>query len=132
MAVGKVKVDGAEHVVSYTSQAQNDQIIAVVETGQLGLELGRSSLALKKSESVELPLSVRRGKGLTGPVKVEIVLPPRGLSAEAVTIADGKAAGSLKLKAADGLRSTAVLIRATIETKSGPVIAEARAEVVAE
>ena len=71
MAIGKVKIDGVEHAVSYTSQEQNDQIIAVVETGQLGLELGRSSLAVKAGESVELPVSIRRGKGLTGAVKVD-------------------------------------------------------------
>jgi hypothetical protein len=44
MAIGKVVDGGEEHTVSYTSQAQNDQVIAVVETGRLALELGRSSL----------------------------------------------------------------------------------------
>lgn len=134
MAVGKVKVDGTEHVVSFSSQQQNEQIIAVVETGQLGLELGKPSVAVKRNGTVDLPVSVRRGKGLAGAVKIEVILPEqtRGLSAEAVTVAADKTAATLKLKAGAEPPSLAVLVRATIETKDGQVIAETKAEVVAE
>ena len=76
MAIGKVKIGDVEHVVSFSSQEQNEQIIAVVETGQLGLELGRSS---RGGPGAAAPpscrVSVRRGKGLKGAVKVEVVLP---------------------------------------------------------
>jgi hypothetical protein len=132
MALGKVKVDGTEHVVSFTSQAQNEQMIAVVETGQLGLELGRASLAIRPGGSAELPLSVRRGKGLNGAVRIELVA--TGASAEPVTIAAGKGQASLtvKLGAKPAFTTRAVLIRATIESKDGPVVAEASAELVVE
>ena len=81
-----MKDGDAEHVVSYTSQAQNDQIIAVVETGRIGLEVGKSSVAIDPGKSVAIPVSVRRSKGLTGPVKVELILPGhvKGVTAKPV------------------------------------------------
>jgi hypothetical protein len=63
-------------------------------------------------------------------VKVELIA--EGLSAEAATIADEKTTASLKVKAGERPVSQTVLVRATIETKAGPVTAEARAEVVVE
>ena len=73
MGVGVVKDGGAEHYVSYSSVQQNDQIIAVVETGRLGLEVEKSSLLAGGGKTVAVPVKVSRGKGLAGPVKVELV-----------------------------------------------------------
>jgi hypothetical protein len=127
--------DGAvEHVVSYTSQAQNDQIIAVVETGRLGLELGKSSIAARAGARVELPVLIRRSKGLNGPVKVELVLPAHmtGVSAPAATVAADSSRGALLLTFGDrpGPFTQPIVIRATLMTAQGAVTAEAILEVV--
>jgi hypothetical protein len=131
-----VKEGGALHVVSYTSQAQNDQIIAVVETGLLGLELGRSSLAAKAGQTVSLPVSIRRGKGLTGPVKVELVVPEhvQGVKAASVELTGEQTAGALAVSfaAKAGPFNQPLIVRATLKTAQGPVTAEAKVEVVGE
>jgi hypothetical protein len=44
--------------VGYTSQEQSVQMIAVVETGRLGLELGASSISAKKGEEALLSFRV--------------------------------------------------------------------------
>src|SRR5207248_2389794 len=82
---------GAEHVVSFTSVAPNEQLIAVVEPGRLGVELGHGSLTARPGTTVTLPVTVQRGKGLTGAAKVELLLPAhvRGVTAEPVTVAAG-------------------------------------------
>jgi hypothetical protein len=135
MALGRVSEGGVEHVVSYTSQAQNDQIIAVVETGRLGLELGRTSVAVKPGGTVSLPVSIRRGKGLTGAVKIELVVPEHvhGLTAAPLSLGPKESAGALSLKTAAGPVgpfNMPVLVRATLLETSGPVTAEARLEIV--
>jgi hypothetical protein len=137
MATGKVRDGGSEHEVSYTSQAQNDQIIAVVETGRLGLELGRGSIAVRRGSTLSLPVTVRRGKGLAGAVTVELVAPEhvRGLAAAPLRLGEKETAGNLVLRAAMtgplGPFNMPVLVRATLNETAGPVVAEARLEVVA-
>ena len=135
MAVGKVRDGGIEHVVSYSSQAQADQIIAVVETGRLGLELRSGSVAAKRGGAVDLPVSIRRGKGLSGPVKIELILPPhvRGLSAAPLLLDAKESAGKVVLKFGDGPVgpfNMPVVVRATLTDASGPVTAEGKLEIV--
>jgi hypothetical protein len=134
MVVGQVKEGDALHTVSYTSQAQNDQIIAVVETGRLGLETGRSSLAVRPGTTAALPVSVRRGKGLNGPVKVELIVPAHigGVSARPLTLATDATRGTLVLTFADrpGPFNQPLVVRATLTTPAGPVLAEAKVELV--
>jgi hypothetical protein len=134
MVVGQVEEGGIRHTVSYTSQAQNDQIIAVVETGRLGLETGRSSLAVRPGGMAALAVSVRRSKGLTGPVKVEVVVPEhiRGVSAQPLTLDAGTTKGTLTLVLGDrpGPFNQPVVVRATLTTLAGPVLAETKVELV--
>lgn len=121
--IGKVKDGGREHTVSWSGNGQNEQIIAVVETGRLGLEVGRASVAGKKGETVSVPLSVRRGKDVSGPVRVEIA------GCKPVVIAAGESSGVLTVPVTS---SRSVLIRATLEVPGGVMAAEATLEVVAE
>ncbi len=136
MAIGKGRDGGVEHTVSYTSQAQNDQFIAVVETGRLGLEMERGSVAAKRGETVIVPVSIRRGKGLKGPVTIELVIPEhvRGLRAQPLTIAEKQTAGKLVLTFAPeaGPFNMPFVVRATLIEPSGPVTAEANLEIVAD
>jgi hypothetical protein len=137
MVTGVVKDGGAEHTVSFTSQAQNEQLVAVVETGRLGLEAGPSSLAARPGAEAGVALRVRRGKGLRGPVKVELVCPNhvRGVRAEPVVIPADRSDGTLKMhfgRGALGPFNAPLLLRAALATKDGPAVAEAKLEVVRE
>jgi hypothetical protein len=137
MAVGMVKDGGKEHAVGYTSEAQNDQIIAVVETGLLGLEVEKGSVPAAPGQAVAVPVRVSRGKGQAGPVKLELVLPEhvRGLSAEPVVLPADQSRGTFTLRFAAGPLgpfNIPLLLRATLTTAAGPVIAETKIEVVAE
>ena len=84
-----------------------------------------------------LPVKVSRIKGLTGAVKVELILPEhvRGVMAEPVLIRAEDSAGQLTLRfAGDGLGpfNQPAVIRATLNDASGPVIAETKVEIVGE
>jgi hypothetical protein len=135
MATGVLEEGGVRHTVTYTSPAQNDQIIAVVETGRLGLELGKTSVAGVPGSTVEVPVEIRRARGLTGAVQVELVVPAhmRGVSALPSTIPAEGVAGTLRLRFASpaGPFNGPVVVRATMNEPSGPVTAEAHLEVVA-
>jgi hypothetical protein len=134
LAVGVLEEGGTRYEVGYTSEGQNDQIIAVVETGLLGLEAERTSIVVAPGQRVELPLKVRRGKGVAGPVKIELVLPPqvRDLSAEPLLIPATQSRGVLTLRcgSSPGPFAMPVLLRATLAAAAGPVTAEAKVDVV--
>src|SRR5262249_48665150 len=72
-AVGIVKEGDKAYTVSFSAVGQNDQMIAVVETGRLGVEAEKASLAAPRGGSATLAVKVARGKDLAGPVKVELV-----------------------------------------------------------
>ena len=132
--VGVVKDGGTERYVSYSSVQQNDQIIAVVETGRLGLEVEKPSILAGRGDSAAVPVKVSRGKGLNGPVKVELILPQHlhGVSAEAVVVAADQSIGTLTVHfAADALGpfNMPLTVRATL-TDGDPVVAEAKLEIV--
>jgi hypothetical protein len=135
MAIGVIRDGGVDHTVSFTSQHQNDQIIAVVETGRLGLELGRGSVALPPGGVVSLPVSIRRGKGLQGPVSISLVVPEhiRGLTSMPLTLGAKETKGNLVLKLAAGdvgPFNMPIVVRATLTEAAGPVIAESKIEIV--
>jgi hypothetical protein len=136
MAIGVINDGGTAHEVGYSSEAQNDQIIAVVEAGPLGLQAGRSSVLAQPGGSVTVPVSVHRGEGLAGPVKVEPVLPGhiRGMRAEALVIPALRSDGLLTLHfgAEPGPFNMPLVLRATLTSPAGPVIAETQIEVVAQ
>jgi hypothetical protein len=135
MGTAAVADGGAEHAVCCTSQAQNDQVIAVVETGRLALEAEKPSAVARRGGEVAVPVRVRRDKDLTGPVKVELIVPAhvRGVTAEPVVVAAGESRGVLAVKfAADGAGpfNLPLTLRATLGGPDGPAVAEAKLEVV--
>ncbi len=135
MATGVLKDGDKEHDVCFSAINQNDQIITVVETGRLGVEAGKTSLTAKRGESVTLTAKVVRGKGLLGPVKLELILPEhvRGISAEAAMVAADQGSGTLTIRCArDGVGpfNMPLTLRATLTDASGPVVAETKVEVV--
>jgi hypothetical protein len=89
LAVGLIKDGEIEYTVGYSSEGQNEQIIAVVESGRLALEIDRQSISAARGGASSLTVRVSRGKGLAGPVKLELIQPEhmRGIHAEPVVIA---------------------------------------------
>jgi hypothetical protein len=137
MAVGLVRdADGSEHEVSFSSVQQNEQMVAVIEPGRLGVQTDRGSLLAAPGATVTLGVRVERGKGLAGPVKVELVVPPhvRGVRAEPVEVPADRAATTLTLRfSADALGpfNMPVTVRATIMDRNEPVTSEAPVEILA-
>jgi hypothetical protein len=135
MAIGVIQEpDGSKHEVSFSSINQNEQLVAVVETGYLDLTSEMSSLRAEPGKTVSVPVRVTRGKGLEGPVRVELALPAhvRGVSAAAVTIAADKNSGALEVRF-DAMKlgpfNVPLIVRATLTSKSGPVTAEVKLDV---
>jgi hypothetical protein len=137
MGAAVVKDESGEHVVTFTSTAPNEQLIAVVEPGRLGVELERGSLAARPGQTATLAVRVLRGKGLSGPAKVELLMPGhiRGVTAAPVTVPAGAERGELTLRFGDPLPgpfNMALTVRATVVDGGQPVIGEAKVEIVPE
>ena len=131
MAVGEVtEKDGTRHTVSYSSTAQNDQTIVLVDPGRLSVQSMVRTLPLPKGKSVAIPVEVARGNGLSGPVTVELVTAKhiRGVAAKPIVIAAGKSRGMLTVRFAEkdcGPFNMPLTIRATLNKGSrSPFTAE--------
>jgi hypothetical protein len=128
--------DGTEHVVTYSSREQNDQVIAVVEPERLGLRLDRPTVLVEPGKSLELKIDVHRGEGLVGPAAVEMLIPRnvKGVSAEPVRIGAGSTGGTLTLRFAADCRGpfpSPLTVRAVVVNDGKPVTAERKLELVA-
>jgi len=127
--------DGSEHIVSYSSGEQNDQVIVVISGGLLTVEAGPHSIAATPGQTAEVKVRVHREPSIaSSAVRVEAALPAhvRGVSCESVIIAAGKSEAVLKLTFAPGAGPFTVpaIVRATTLAPAGPHFAEARLELV--
>lgn len=125
--------DGTEHVVTYSSREQNDQVIAVVEPERLGLRIERPTVLIEPSGKAELKVEVRRGEGVSGTAKVELILPAgtTGITADAVQVNDES--GTLIVRFAGNVRgpfTRSAIVKATVIVDGQPVTAERTLELV--
>jgi len=93
--------DGSEHVVSYSRNDQNDQVITITQAGMLELELDAASVRVVPGGSVKIPFHLRRDKSLRADaVRVELRPPPHvtGLRAEPVNVPAGSDRGVLEIQ----------------------------------
>jgi hypothetical protein len=137
MATGIAKDGGREYEVSYSRVEQNDQIVTVVETGRLGIELGRPAIEATPGARVEVPFTLTRGKELTGEVKVSLLVPPHihGVKAEAITLPAGRDRGTLTVTfdaGKTGPFNMSPVVRVSHEGPAGTTLAEAPLEIVPE
>jgi hypothetical protein len=136
MGTATVKdADGTEHVVTYSSREQNDQIIAVVEPERLGLRIDRPTVLAGPGKTAEVRLDVRRGEGLKGEAKIEVLIPRgvTGVSADSGSIGVGDQTATLKLRFGPDARGpfpSPLTIRATVLDGGKPVTAERTLELV--
>lgn len=128
--------DGSRHVVSYSSNAQNDQMIALVDPGKLAITLERRTLPIVLGDRAKLSFRLQRSNGLVEPTQVEVIVPDglRGVTGQSVTIPATEQQGVLELNFATDARGpflAPVVIRATtIDERKLPVINEANLELV--
>ena len=93
------------------------------------------SLAAEPGKTVSVPVTIGRGKGLTGKVKIELIVPShlRGITTDPVEIAADAATATLPIHFAAELRgpfNAPLLIRATLLDAGKPVIAETKLDLL--
>lgn len=133
MGVGIIKdKDGSEHRVSFSSVNQNEQLVAVVGPGKLSLELDRASFTFNAKENVAVPVRIKRGNEVKGPVTLELIVPGhiRGLKEQPAVIAADQDRGQLVINpgAATGPFNMPLVVRATLMVDGRPIVAEGKIE----
>jgi hypothetical protein len=127
--------DGSKHTVSYSSDAQNDQIILQPSPGWLAVESARRSLSAQPNSQVQLKVRIRRHQKIAGrPVKIELILPAHveGVEAAAVIIPAEKQQATLSIRLAQkiGPFNAPATLRATTLGTEDPHVAESPVELV--
>ena len=127
--------DGTEHVVSYSANEQNDQVIILPEPGLLTLDLERPALLARPNETAEVRLKLTRARALEGaPVRLELLCASHisGVTAEAITVSGEKAEGILKVRfgARPGPFNLPATIRGTAILNGATHVAEVKLELV--
>jgi hypothetical protein len=136
MGVGEITdQDGTVHKVSFTSGEQFDQIIVLVDPGQLDIRLNRSSLKAVVGGEAEVEVRIGRGNGVAGPVAITLVTPEhiQCVTAEPLQIAGDQSGGKLKLKfASDKLDplNMPLIVRATAQVNGYAYTAEETLSIV--
>lgn len=105
MAVADVTDEqGKKHKVSYTSGEQADQIIVLVTTGNLSVDLTPKSVFAQAGKTIPLKIQIGRGKNMAGPVRVRLDVPEHihGITAQDVVIPPGETEVTMHLNFADG------------------------------
>ena len=136
MAVGVVKdFDGREHVVSFSTVEQNEQIVLRVSSGLLSVTTDRESILAKKGGNETIRASVAREASQQYPVKLELVVPPHihGVKAEPVVLDAAQNSGQLTIEYANecGVFNMPLIVRATSLSAERMAVAETRLEIVA-
>lgn len=122
--------DGRAHIVSYSSNDQHNQMIALVDPGRFAVQLPRTTLSARPGQQIELPVRIQRSHGLAQSVSVELVASGgvNGVSAATIEISGDRSEGSLPIKLAEklaGLELRPMIIRAHTKDERGlPVTAE--------
>ena len=122
--------DSTLHTVSYSSNDQNNQMIALVDPGRLAIQLSRTTCSTTAGQRIELPFRLQRDRGMTNSVALDLVVPKgcRGVTAAPLEILAGESSGTLQINvdaSAKGFDLRPLTIRATTRDERGlPVTAE--------
>ncbi|MCE9524444.1 MAG: hypothetical protein K8R36_00150 [Planctomycetales bacterium] len=133
MLTGEVKDSaGAMHKVSFTSQEQNEQLVALVAPGPLRVVTDRKSFAALPSSELNVEIQLKRDRSITSPIKLELLVPKhiRDVSAETVTLPAGTESGQLRIRlgASPGPFNMPLRLRATAEKDGAPILGESEIE----
>jgi len=113
--------DGSHHVVSFSSQEQNDQVIISAVPGLLALELEKPSLALGAGESASMAVRIRRDPAVAQAavrIHLDSSRPLGGVSADPVELKAGESQGVLTLRRGKTVGAVTMPLRVLAETVS--------------
>lgn len=135
-AVGEASDEqGGRHQVCFTSAKPSEQISLIVVPGPLTVRTEAPAVVAAVAEPTAVGLRIDRGAGMTGPVRVELVVPPHigGVTAAPVVIPPDSSGGRLELRftADAGPWTMPLVVRATHGTGLDRVVAESPLEIVA-
>lgn len=128
--------DGTTHRVSYSSNDQNNQMIALVDPGRFAIQIPKTTIRAVPGGRIDVPIRVQRGPGLNNPVVVEVVSSTaiQGVKPHPLEIAGNAAEGVLSIEldaTLSGLDVKPLLLRATTRDERGlPVTAETSLQLV--
>jgi hypothetical protein len=120
---------GKKYKVSYTTNGQNEQMIALVSPGPLRVAPERGSLAIQPKAEIAIPLQIQCDRTVEKPLKIELIVPEHMRDLSAATIEakpqDQTAKLILRCGASPGPLNMPLTIRATSEQDGKPVASEA-------
>ena len=103
--------------------------VTVLPKQLASVSVSPSSAKLKPGGRVEVKVKVNRAAGYNGPFTVELVKPPKDVSAETVTIPAGKSEATLVLAAAEAAKpggSASLVVKVSASFKGKDVRQEAK------
>lgn len=129
MIVGELAdASGKKHQVSYTTNNQNEQMIALVSPGPLRVAAEKTTMSIRKGEDLVIPLQITCDRTVGQPVKIELLVPDhmRDLTAAAIEAQPQDTAAKLTLRCgpSPGPLNMPLTIRATSERNGKPVVSE--------
>lgn len=119
--------DGTQHMVSFSSNDQNNQMIALVDPGQFSVQLPRATMIVRPGQRIELPIRIQRSPVLNGNVTVDLVAasPIQGVTAKPVEVRGETVQAIIAIEFADqvsGVGVHPVTIRATTRDQRGQLV----------
>jgi len=135
MAIGEVTDRrGNKHRVSYTSTAQNEQIVAIADPALLTLSATSTSIMADPRQPAEIHVRIAKADAVTGPITLSLRLPEhvRGVQADPVVLADGAEEGTLRIRFVNGAGpfNAPLVVRASAGEGPKHFFAETAIEVV--
>jgi hypothetical protein len=135
MLVGEVAdTAGKKHNVSFVTNEQNEQLIALVTASPLRLSLDKSAVACQANSQLTVPIHLHRQVGLAGPCRLALIVPEHmgDIAAQPVEVAAEADQAVLKidLGATPGPLNMPLLIRGQTERDGEPIIAEVNLELL--
>ena len=126
---------GTRHEVSSTSHGQNDQVILLVDPGQLDVKVQPQSVVWNAGQTQDLEIKLGRGQGLSQAARIEVIVPPhmKGVQAEPLVIPAGENRGALKIRYSSELHgpfNMPLTVRATVMVNQHPYTAEQKFEII--
>lgn len=119
---------GKKYKVSYTTNNQNEQLIALVSPGPLRVAPERASLAIRPKEEIVIRLQIQCDRTVEKPLKIELIVPDHMRDLAAATIEakpqDQTAKLTLRCGVTPGPLNMPLTIRATSERDGKPVVSE--------
>lgn len=133
MATGKINdQSGKEHLVSFTSVSQNEQIVAIIGSAMIGLRAEPASVSLLPGRECEVTVHISRDRSIKGAIKLELATPASesGISADPVMVPEGDTKARLVLKCRSPISCQSLPV--TIRGISGDGLQEIIGETVVE